>query len=113
MTTISERQRARFYIYKKKKTRKGLYIYTKARHFSKSKTICVTFLLSKIPTLYVMRFFMIFLKLAFIYIQKVSHFALRDVFINKKPENSKKATQFALRFFIYNNLDTLCYAIFH
>ena len=37
---------------------------------------------------------------------------LGDVFILKKPDTSKKARQFALRFFIYKKLSTLLYAIF-
>ena len=58
------------YIYKAKKML-NVYIYIqKARHFSKSKTIYVAFLLTKSHTLYVTRFFMKFLKLADIYIQK-------------------------------------------
>ena len=44
MTPISERQRARLYIYKKEKKSRNIYIYIqKARHFPKSKIICVTF----------------------------------------------------------------------
>ena len=54
-----------------------------------------------------------FLKLEFIYEQKVLHFALRDVFIYKNPNNSKKARQFALRFLIYKKHDTLRYAVFY
>ena len=57
------------YIYKAKELQ-NVYIYTKARHFAKSKTISVTFLFTKIWTLYVTQFFKKFLKLAFIYIQK-------------------------------------------
>ena len=44
MTTISERQRARFYIYKKETNSKRLYIYIytqKARHFSKRRAIFI------------------------------------------------------------------------
>ena len=52
MTSISERQRAPFNIYKKKKNTKRFYI-QKSRHFAKRKTICVTFLYTKIETLYV------------------------------------------------------------
>ena len=56
MTAISERQRARFYIYKnQKKIAKRFYI-QKFRHFSKIKTIYVTFLYSKIKTLYFTQF---------------------------------------------------------
>ena len=35
-----------------------------------------------------------------IYIQKAWHSALRDVFISKKLDNSQKARQFPLRFYI-------------
>ena len=35
-----------------------------------------------------------------IYIQKSSHFALRDVFLYKKQDTSQKARQFAIRFYI-------------
>ena len=58
----------------------------KSRHFAKSNTICVTFLFTKIQTLYLTQFFMKVFKLAFIYIQKGWHVALRDVFIYKKPD---------------------------
>ena len=51
---------------KSKKIEKRFYI-QKVRHFSKSKTIPVTFLYSKSPTLYFTQFFMKFLKLAFIF----------------------------------------------
>ena len=71
MTPISDRQRARFHINKKGKKLRNIYIYIqKARHFAKSKTICVTFLFKKSRTLYFTGFFINFFKLAFIYIQK-------------------------------------------
>ena len=54
------------YIQKAKIIAKRFYI-LKSRHFPKSKNICVTFLYTKIQTLYVTLFFMNFLKLAFIY----------------------------------------------
>ena len=66
VTSISKRQHARFYIYKKRKNTKRFYI-QKARHSAKSKTISVTFLYTKIMTLYVKQILMKFLKLAFIY----------------------------------------------
>ena len=47
MTAIIERQRARLYTQKAKKIPKHFYI-QKARHFAKSKTICNTFLYTKI-----------------------------------------------------------------
>ena len=55
---------------------------------------------------------MIFLKMAFIYIQKACHFSFRDVYIYKKPNTSKKARQFELRCFMHKKTDTLRYAIF-
>ena len=91
MTTISERQIARLYIYKKQKKSKRFYI-QKARHFVKSKTISVTFLYTKIWTLCVTQFFIEFLKLAVggghfymqknalcitFYMQRTIHLALR------------------------------------
>ena len=63
MTAMSERQRAQFYIYKKETNAKRFYI-QKARHFTKSKIICVMFLNIKSRTLCVTRLFMEFLKLA-------------------------------------------------
>ena len=53
-----------------------------------------------------------FLEWAFICIYKAWHFSLRDVFIYQKKRHLKK--QDNLRYvFIYNNPDTLRYAIFH
>ena len=113
MTLTRKRQRSRIYIYKKLKKLRNVYIYIqKSRHFAKSKAICVTFLFTKSQTLYVTRFFMKFLKLAFTYIQKAWHFALRDIFIYKNPDTLKEARQFALRFFIYKKHDTLRYVTF-
>ena len=70
MTPISKRHRVSFYLYKNQKLRNVCIYIQKARHFAKIKTICVTFLFTKIPTLYVTQFFMVYFKLAFIYIQK-------------------------------------------
>ena len=68
----------------------------KARHFSKSKTICVTFLYKKIRTLYVMQFFIESLKLAegggkFLNAKKM-HFALHF--------NMERTMHLALRCYI-------------
>ena len=112
MTAISEIQRAHFYIYKKAKTIPKRFYIQKSGHFAKNKTISVTFLYIKSTTLYVTRFFMKILKLAFIYkkhvtlrcvtfylqkfrhfakskticvifyMQKSGHFALRDFSLN-------------------------------
>ena len=93
MTIIIERQRARLYTQKTKKIAKRFYI-QKARNFSKSKTLSVTFLHTKSQTLYVTQFHEIFE--VGIYIQKASHFALRDVFMYKKLDTSQKTRQFAI-----------------
>ena len=70
MTPISERQRAKFLTYKKKKMR-NVYIYIqKSRHIAKIKTICVTFFIHKEPDSLRYGIFMMFLKMALIYIQK-------------------------------------------
>ena len=113
MTPISKRQRAHLYMYKNQKNRNVYKYIQKARYCTKSKIICVTFSFTKIHTLYVTRFFMKFLKVAFIYIQKAWHFALRYVFIYKNPDTSKKARKFALRLYIYKNPDAWRYTIYH
>ena len=109
MTPISERQRAHFYAYNKQKM-KNLYIYTqKAGHFTKSKTICVTFILRKSHTLYVTRFFMKFLKLAFKYIYQ-KHDTLRYVTLLYTERRTLRKKQDNLRYvFTYKDPDTLGY----
>ena len=57
MTATSERQQTFLYTQKETKTVKLLYIH-KTSHFSKGKTISVTFLHTKSKTFYVTRFFM-------------------------------------------------------
>ena len=83
----------------------------KARHFSKSKKIYITFLFTKIQTLYVPWFFMKILKLAFIYkkhdtLQYVTFLYTKIHTLRKKQDNLRYV-------FIYKNLHTLRYAIFH
>ena len=97
MTIIIERQRARLYTQKATKIAK-LFYKQKTRHFSKSKTVSVTFLYTKINTLDVKGFYEN--DEVGIYIQKAWHFALCDVFIYKKLDTSQKARQFAIRFYI-------------
>ena len=111
MTAISKRQRALFYIYKNKIKFKTILYVQKARHFSKSKTLPVTFLYTKSETLYVTRFFMKFLKLAFIY---KKHESLRYVtFLYTKIQKLLKKKDNLRYGFIYKNPDTLRYVIFH
>ena len=103
MTAISKRQRARLYTQKAKKT-KRFYI-QKARHFSKSKTISVTFLHTKSQT------FMKVLKLAFIF---KNHDTLRYVtFIYTKRYTLSKKQDNLWYVFIYKNPALLFCAIFH
>ena len=110
MTAISERQHARLYIYKAKQIVKR-FILKKARHFAKSTTISVTFLNTKIKTLYVTRFFMKILKLAFIY---KNHDTLRYVkFLYSKIQTLRKKEDNLRYVFMYKNPDNLRYAIFY
>ena len=100
MTFISKRQCACSYIYKKQNSLGKVYIYIeKARHFAKSKTTSVTFLLTKIPTNYVTQFSWNF-EIGIYIFTKTWHFALHVVFIYKNTDTSKKLRQFALRFYI-------------
>ena len=70
-------------------------------------------LINKSPYTLRSAIFMKFLKLAFIYILKAWHFALRDVFIYiKSLKLRKKARPFALDFYV-KNPHILHYAIFH
>ena len=88
------------FIYTKSKKMRNFYLYIhKGRHFPKSQAICVTFLFTKIPTLYVTRFFMKFLKLEFIYTKSMT-LCVTWRFIYKNSDTSKKARQFALGFYI-------------
>ena len=98
MAEISEKKLAHSYKYRRPK--KNI-IFKKSRHFVKNKTISVNFLNKKSKTLYVTRFFMKMLRLAFIY---KKHGTLSYVtFIYKKPDNSQKVRQFALIFYIHKS----------
>ena len=92
MTAISERQRARFYICKKQKKIETFLYTQKAGHFAKSKTISVRFLNPKSMTLYVTRFFMTFLKLAFMY--KKHDTLLYVTFLYTKSRTLRKNANF-------------------
>ena len=92
-------------IQKQKKCEIFIYI-QKARQFTKIKTICVT-LFHKNPDSLRYAIFMKFLKLASIYIQKAWHFALRDVFIYKKPDTYKNKDNLHY-VFLYTKSLTIC-----
>ena len=66
MTSINERQRARFFIYKKQK-HCDTFLYTKSQKFFTKKDYLRSVLYTKIQTLYVTQFFMKNLNLAFLY----------------------------------------------
>ena len=66
---------------------------------------------TKIQTVYVTQFFMIFK--IFIYIQKPWQFTLRAVLTYKNLDTSQTSRHFLLRLYIYKNPDTLRYTIFH
>ena len=97
MATISKRQRARFYIYKKQNKNRNVYIYIqKTRHFAKIKTIFVAFLFTKSQTLDVTKCFMKIIKLAFIY--KSMKFCVKRRLYKQMQDTSQKPRQFLLRF---------------
>ena len=95
---------------KSKKVVKRFYI-QKSGHFTQSKTISVTFLYTKIETLYVTQFFMEILKLTILY---KKHDTLHYVtFLYTKIQTLSKKQDNLRSVFIYKNTDTLRYAIFH
>ena len=101
MTAIVKRQLARFNIYTKSKRIAKRFNIQKAGHFSKSKTIFVTFLYSKSHTLYATGFFKKFLKVAIIY---KKHDNLRYVtFLYTKSQTFSKKQDNLLYVFIYKN----------
>ena len=101
-----------FYYIQKNKIR-NVYIYIqRASHFSNSKTICVTFYSPK-SRHFTLRDFSWNFWNWHLYILKSMILCVTWRFIFKDPDTSKKARQFALRFFIYKKSDTLRYAIFH
>ena len=95
----------------KAKKAKHSYIYiTKVTLFKKEGNCCYVYIHKNSNTTNVTQFFTIFFFEIGTYIcTKAWKFALRDIFIYKKPGTSKKARQFALRFLINKKLDTLHY----
>ena len=85
------------YTQKAKKLR-NVFNYKKPDTFQKSRQFPLRFYIQKAINLTLRDFHEIFE--VGIYIQKVSHFALRDVFIYKKLDTSQKTRQFAIRFYI-------------
>ena len=109
MTTVSEIQRARLYTYTKR--RKNAKYIQKSKHFAKSKTICIRFIYTKIHTLYVTRFLLKCLKLAFVL--KKHDTLCYLVFLYTKIRTLRKKQDNFCYVFIHRNPDTLCYAILH
>ena len=82
-----------------------MYHIKKAKHFAKSKRISVTFLYTKIRTLYIPQFFMKILKFAFIY---KKHDTLHYVkFLYTKIQTLRKK-QDKLPYVLYTKIWTLC-----
>ena len=86
----------------------NIYIYLqKDRHFTRSKIICVPFLFTQIRTLYLTRFFIKKLKLAFIFIQM--HDTLRCVkFLYAKVPTLRKTYETLRLVFLFTKSLTLC-----
>ena len=97
-----------FYTYKRQNKLQKTFTYTNIDTLQKARQFASRFIYKKPDTLRYEICHEIFE--ADIYVQKVWHFSLRDVF-TKDPDTSQKARQFALRF-ICKNPDTLHYAIF-
>ena len=94
-TAIIERQRARLYTQKAKKSE--TFLYTKSQTcFQKAKQFSLRFYIQKAIHLTLRDFHENFE--VGIYIQKSWHFTLRDVFIYINTDTSQKARQFAIRF---------------
>ena len=109
MTTISKRQRAHLYIFKRRKNCQIFYI-TKSWHLAKSKTVSVNVFIYKKDHTFIFSIFDANFQFG-IYIQKLWHFVLCDLFYTESMTLRKK--QDNLRYvFIYKNQDNLRYAIF-
>ena len=99
MTAIGKRQLVRLYnIYKKGKKLRNVFISKTPDILQKERQFPLRFYSQKARN-FTLRDFHENFEYG-IYIQKTWHFALRDDFIYKKPETSKKRRQFALRFYI-------------
>ena len=110
MSAINKRQRACFK-YKSQKKLRNVFISKKSWHFSKRKTISVTFWFTRSLKLYVAQFFIKFLKLAFIY-KKYDNFCY-VMFLYTKFQTLRKKQDNLRYVFIYKKPNTFCYAIFH
>ena len=111
MSAINERQRARFYIYENKINFLNLFKIQKERYIAKSNTISLMFLYTKSQTPYLKRFFVKFLKLAFIY--KKHDTLCYGMFLYTKILTLRKKQDNLRYVFMLKNPDTLHYAIFH
>ena len=89
-------------IYRKQNILWNVHTYIqRARHFAKSKNICVTFLFTKIQTLYVTQYFM-----KYIYIYIMTRCVTWGFYI-QKAKHSEKSKTICVTFFNTKNL-TLC-----
>ena len=100
MNPTSKRTHAHFNIYIKQTNCETFIYIRKARQFSRNKTVFITVLFTKSQTHHATRFFMKTLKWACICKEKEWKYMLHDVYIDINPDTSRKARQFALRFYI-------------
>ena len=85
-----------------------MFIYIYKKHDTlKNQENPVTFLFTKSQTFYVKRFFMKFLKLAFIY-TKIMTLCVTWIFYIQNPDTSKKAGRSVLRLFFIQKILTFC-----
>ena len=94
----SSKHNAHVYIHKKQKNYETFFIYKDPDTFQKARQFTLRFYIQKSIHLTLWDFDEIFE--VGIYIQKEWHFALCDVFIYKKLDNSQKARQFEIPLYI-------------
>ena len=99
-------------IQKAKKFAKRLYIYINPDTLQKQDNLSYVFIHKNPDTLRYAIFHEIFDIDIYIYTKNMTLCVTWRFYI-KNPDTSKKARQFALRFLIYKNPDTLRYIIFH
>ena len=94
----SSKDNVHAYIHKKQKKFPNVFIYKKSDTFQKARQFPLCFYIQKAIHLTLRDFHEIFD--VGIFIQRVWHFLLRDVFIYKKLDTWQRARQFAIRFYI-------------
>ena len=111
----SAKQNVHVFIYTKsrKNCETFVYIYKNPDTLQKVRQFALWFYSQKSRHLTLHDFSWFFLKLAFIYIQKAWHFALRQILNTKSQTLQKEQENLRYVFYRYKKPDTLCYMIFH